>query len=80
MAVQSKRSRWMLRRIGCGLMWLGLGIAAILVLGFVFQAVSVEFDKRGYLPPGQMVNVNGHLMHLYCTGTGSPTVILEAGA
>jgi pimeloyl-ACP methyl ester carboxylesterase len=69
-----------LRRIGRGLKWLGVGILAILVLGFVFQAVSIEFDKRGYLPPGQMVNVNGHLMHIDCTGAGSPTVILEAGA
>jgi len=74
------RPRRILRRIGRGLKWLGIGIVAILVLGFVFQAVSVEFDKRGYLPPGQIVNVDSHKMHIYCTGSGSPTVILEAGA
>lgn len=30
-------------------------------------------------PPGQMVDVGGYQLYLYCTGTGSPTVILEAG-
>ena len=30
-------------------------------------------------PPGQMVDVGGYQLYLYCMGTGSPTVILEAG-
>jgi hypothetical protein len=30
-------------------------------------------------PPGDLVEVDGHLMHLYCTGDGSPTVLLETG-
>ncbi len=76
----TSRGRRVLRGIGRGLKWLGLGIVAILVLGFVFQVVSVEFDQRGYRPPGQLVSVDGHLMHLYCTGEGSPTIVLEAGA
>ena len=29
--------------------------------------------------PGQMVDVGGYRMHLYCVGKGSPTVILENG-
>ena len=76
----TSRGRRILRWVWRGLKWLGIGIVAILILGFVFQAISVEFDRRGYRPPGQMVNVDGHLMHIYCTGEGSPTVILEAGA
>ena len=31
-------------------------------------------------PLGRLVEVDGHFMHIYCTGKGSPTVILEAGA
>jgi pimeloyl-ACP methyl ester carboxylesterase len=31
-------------------------------------------------PPGRMVAVDGHQLHLYCTGAGTPTVILEVGA
>jgi hypothetical protein len=29
--------------------------------------------------PGQLVDVGGHRLHLYCTGSGSPTVVLEPG-
>jgi pimeloyl-ACP methyl ester carboxylesterase len=31
-------------------------------------------------PPGRLVEVNGRTLHLHCTGSGTPTVILEAGA
>src|SRR6478752_195841 len=29
--------------------------------------------------PGQLVDVGGHRLHLNCTGSGSPTVVLEPG-
>jgi pimeloyl-ACP methyl ester carboxylesterase len=31
-------------------------------------------------PPGRLIEVDGHRLHLNCTGTGTPTVILEEGA
>src|SRR3954471_24802761 len=31
-------------------------------------------------PPGRMVDVGGRRLHLLCSGSGSPTVVLEAGA
>lgn len=31
-------------------------------------------------PPGQLVDLGGRKLHIHCTGSGSPTVILEAGA
>ena len=30
-------------------------------------------------PPGALVDVGGHFLHLYCTGEGSPTVVIDAG-
>jgi pimeloyl-ACP methyl ester carboxylesterase len=30
-------------------------------------------------PPGRLVDIGGYRLHLDCQGTGSPTVILEAG-
>jgi len=30
-------------------------------------------------PPGAFYSVNGHRMHINCTGSGSPTIVLEAG-
>lgn len=35
--------------------------------------------KAKYAPIGQMVDVGGYRLHLYCQGEGSPTVIMEAG-
>ena len=31
-------------------------------------------------PPGRLVDIGGRSLHVLCSGTGSPTVILEAGA
>jgi len=36
-------------------------------------------DKK-YPPPGKLYDVGDYRLHLYCTGEGRPTVILEAGA
>ena len=67
---------FLLRR---GLKWLGILLVVLVIAGVVFQAVATEMDKRNLSPRGQLYSVNGHQMHLYCTGEGSPTVILEAG-
>jgi hypothetical protein len=59
-----------------------IGIIALTTIGAIYQAVATEMDKRAYAPPGQMVDVGGYSLHLYCTGAnvnGSPTVILEQG-
>src|SRR5215210_4762195 len=61
-----------------GLVWLVAGILTLAVLGAIYQVVATRIDQRTYSPPGEMVNVNGHLMHINCVGEGGPTVILEA--
>src|SRR5262252_3717428 len=38
-----------------------------------------QSDLAAIPPLGRMIPVNGRQVHLYCTGTGAPTVILEAG-
>src|SRR6266508_940072 len=63
-------------------LWLAIGIVTLAAIGAAYQAIAIEMDKRAYPPPGQMIDVGGYQMHLYCTGTnvdGSPTVILENG-
>lgn len=58
---------------------LGLVVALVALgsVGAIYQAVATEIDSRTYPPPGQLVAVGGHRLHLHCVGTGSPTVILE---
>ncbi len=66
---------------GC-LFWLGAGLASLLglmVIGSIYESRAEAADARTYPPPGQLVDVGGHRLHIHCTGTGSPTVVIEAG-
>ncbi len=49
--------------------------------GAIYQAVATRRDKKNFPPPGQLVDVGGHRLHLNVKGEAkdSPTVILEAG-
>ncbi|SRR6266481_3686157 len=44
-----------------------------------FNALAIHHYRAIYPAPGSFYGVNGHNMHLYCTGDGSPTIILDAG-
>ena len=66
---------------GC-LVWLGGTVAVLLglmLLGAWYESVAEARDVRAYPPPGQMVDVGGYRLHINCVGTGSPTVVIEAG-
>ena len=52
-----------------------LGLAAV---GGAYQIAGASFDRAAHPPPGRLVDVGGHRLHIYCTGSGSPTVVLEA--
>ncbi|MGB2912341.1 MAG: alpha/beta hydrolase [Pyrinomonadaceae bacterium] len=59
--------------------WIAFGIVAAIVSGALYQLVTTRLDDGKYLPPGQIVDVKGHKMHINCTGNGATTVILESG-
>ena len=67
--------RWLVR--------LGLGAVALAILAASIASViekrAQSRDARRYLPPGRMVNVGTHSLHIHCLGTGVPIVVLEAG-
>jgi pimeloyl-ACP methyl ester carboxylesterase len=71
------------RRRGClvrAAIGLAVFVAVLLVVGAIYQAIASASDLKHYPPPGELYDVGGYRLHLYCTGEGSPTVILEAGA
>jgi len=37
-------------------------------------------SPQQYPPPGRLIDIGGRKLHLYCTGAGSPTVVLMVGA
>jgi pimeloyl-ACP methyl ester carboxylesterase len=69
--LRSRSARWLVYAVLAA-----LGIAAV---GGGYETVGEWLDARAYPMPGQLIDVGGHRLHLYCTGTGSPTVVLEPG-
>jgi pimeloyl-ACP methyl ester carboxylesterase len=65
-----------------GIRWLLYPVIAVLALASVgggYETVGEAADARAHPMPGQLIDVGGHGLHLYCTGSGSPTVLLQAG-
>src|SRR5215218_808170 len=60
------------------LLWLVVALLVLAVSGAIYQAIAPARDERAYPPPGQLVDVGGHRLHIFCVGQGSPTVILES--
>jgi len=55
-------------------------VAATLALSSAYNAIVSHIFWATHPAPGSFYQVNGHKMHLYCTGSGSPTIVLEAGS
>lgn len=73
------------RRRGC-LFYVRRGFTYLLLLllllagaGAIYQAAASANDRQQYQPRGEIINVDGYNMHLYCGGEGEPTIILESG-
>jgi len=58
-----------------------LPLAALVAVGLAassgFNAIALHHFRSK--PPGQIYQVNGHQMRIACTGSGSPTIVLDAG-
>jgi len=53
--------------------------AAALTAGAVYNALAVRHYRAAAGVPGRIYDVGGYAMHLYCTGHGTPAVVLDAG-
>lgn len=56
-----------------------LVIAVLLLTGMVYQWLGTKRDMRRHPPPGRMIDIGGGRLHLLEKGTGSPTVVFDAG-
>ncbi|MEO5902367.1 MAG: alpha/beta hydrolase [Ilumatobacteraceae bacterium] len=76
MFVQLRRSlrgrvRWLLYPV--------VGSIALGAVGGMYETAITSHDHHTYTAPGALYDVGGHRLHLNCTGTGTPTVVLENG-
>ena len=51
----------------------------LVCIGSIWNALAIRHLEAVAGVPGKLYSVNGRTMHIYCTGTGSPTIVLEAG-
>lgn len=60
-----------------------VGLLVLLLIaagaGAAWQAWAEGRDAQAFPPPGRLVDIGGHRLHLHCAGSGTPTVWLEAG-
>jgi pimeloyl-ACP methyl ester carboxylesterase len=70
--LRSRSRRWLLYPV--------IAILALAAVGGGYETVREAADAKAYPMPGQLIDVGGHRLHLSCTGSGSPTVVLEPGA
>ena len=72
-----QRSRWR------WLKWLLWGVVGLVVFiplcGTVYEFVSRMRAAREYPVPGKLVDIGGRRLQIDCRGSGSPTVVFEAG-
>ena len=54
-------------------------IAGLSLVGAGYESIASRNDSNAFPPPGQLVDVGGYRLHIRCVGTGSPTVVLDAG-
>lgn len=60
--------------------WIGIGAALVALAGagVVYQFRGAARDRRTILPPGRMLSVGTHRLHVVEAGEGEPTVVFEA--
>jgi pimeloyl-ACP methyl ester carboxylesterase len=69
--LRSRTGRWLLYPV--------IALIGLAAIGGGYQTLGAAADARAYPMPGRLIDVGGHRLHLACSGSGSPTVVLEPG-
>ncbi len=61
--------------------FIGLLLVLLVGTGVGYQQYTAFIDRDRFPPPGELVDIGGRSLHLYCVGetTENPTIILEGG-
>lgn len=80
--MSSKPEPWLRVLGGKKFRFMATGLALVCAastLGYIYQKNRTMADLEAFPAPGRMIAVNGTHYHLHCIGSGTPTVVLEAG-
>lgn len=70
----------MIKKLKWGALGL-IGLLALLLAGsFINHRIQLPREEAAYPPPGQLVAVNGHRLHVYAEGSGELTLVFLAGS
>jgi len=59
--------------------WLSIIALSCVLVGMLYQTAGARRDRERFPPPGRLVDVGGHRLHLLESGQGDLTIVLEAG-
>lgn len=65
------------------LKWFVIIFVSLVIVGLIYEQTAEFIDRKTIAPPGQMVNVGDHDIHIYCTGENrkdNPTIVMIPGA
>ena len=77
MIIQSRRSLRNWSRVV--IIYPVLALLLLAAVGGAYETIRETLGDDASAMPGRLFDVGGHKLHISCTGSGSPTVILEAG-
>jgi len=52
----------------------------VLMLSALSIGAAGAPQSGGTAPPGRLIDIDGHRLHIHCTGQGAPTVVIDGGA
>ncbi|ANY74903.1 alpha/beta hydrolase [Paenibacillus ihbetae] len=77
---KKKKSASIWRKLAYGFGSIFAVVVMALAAGFVYESIAAKQAAKDYPPPGKMVDVGGYALHVVKAGSGSPTIVFEAGS
>jgi pimeloyl-ACP methyl ester carboxylesterase len=59
--------------------WAAVLLLLLLVAGYGYERQADARAARQHPRKGELVDIDGYRLHLYCEGTGEPAVVLDSG-
>ena len=77
MVTQSRR--WLHNWSRRAVLYPVFAVLVAMAAGALYQTIGEAKDQAVLTMPGHLVEVGNHRLHIKCTGSGTPTVVLEGG-